>query len=336
MKRLRKPRSVETEGLPNQHRSSGKAWTRYVYLGLLGVFALALLRITLGDYLIMNANGIVLKDRVEIGVEFTAALRAVYVEESDEVERGARIAAIRSLDADRALTALNVQLTQLQSDLVGEAARLKSLPQLVNLARRRYETAAARLRRVKDLEEDGLVSDADYQDAVVEEYEARRDLVQTQADLDAAEARIEGLRPIVERMERTADSFEETYNGGIVKAPVAGTVAPPLLDPGAVVEPGDAIGAILRGDTYALGYIPSGTLYDVATGDDVTVFAGADAYAGRITEVRELAQNVPTVLLNSLGKPERRRVISVAFEDGAPPLNAVVSIKHTAWAWLPF
>ncbi len=333
MKRLR--RLSFDSGIENEVRGSGRRWTRVIYLTCLGLFALALLRLVVGDYVVLRGDGIVLRDRIDVGVEYNATIQAVFVDEGQQVERGDPIFALRSLDARRTLATLRRDEAELEADLYTARAEYTSLPRLIQLAESRYSVAEARLRQVRDLESRSLVSSAELGQAIDAEFKAKLELEELNAALVKSGALVDGLSDTLQRLRGVIHGFENDYDGGTVKSPVTGQVAPDLPYPGAVIEPGDTAISILSGAPYVLGYIPTGTLYSIDQGDAVIVFAGADAYRGRIERVSNYARSVPQELLDTLGRPERRRVVRVVFDGEAPPVFSTVTVRHAALAWLP-
>lgn len=333
MKRLR--RLTYDSGIENEVRGSGRRWTRIVYLTCLGLFVLALLRLIVGDYIVLRGDGIVLRDRIDVGVEYNATIRAVFVEEGQEVERGDPIFALRSLDARRTLATLRRDEAELEAELYTAQAEHKSLPRLIELARSRYAVAEARLRQMRDMESRNLVSSADLGQAIDAEFNAKLELEQLNASQVKAGALQDGLTDTLRRLRGVIRGFENDYDGGTVKAPVSGRIAPDIPYPGTVVEPGETALSVLTGRPYVLGYIPTGTLYSIDEGDSVIVFSGADTYRGRVERVSDYARSVPQELLDTLGRPERRRVVRIVFEGNAPPVFSTVTVRHAALAWLP-
>lgn len=333
MKRLRK--QTFDSGIPNEERGGGRRWTRIVYLALLAVFGLALVRVAFGDYLVLRGEGIVLRDRVDVGVEYNATIQAVYVEEGQNVERGEPIFALRSLDATRTLIQLQREEIELDTQLTMARAEARSLPRLIELAEERYATARSHLVQLQELYDDNLVANDVIGLAIDREFRAKQELEEAIASYDEANLLIENLGETIGRLRRVIEDFSSDYDGGTVSSPVDGQIGPVLPYPGTVIEPGTHAVSVLTGRPYVLAYIPTGTLFSVDVGDDVTVFAGTSSFEGRIETISSFARSVPQELLDSLGRPERKRVLRIQLNEDAPPVFSTVTVRYSATAWLP-
>ena len=83
---------------------------------------------------------------------------------------------------------------------------------------------------------------------------------------------------------------------------------------------------------FVLAYVPTGSLYDVNEGDEVTIKTGLQTMRGIITRVEPFAAALPHEFQHAFTPVERQQVIRIEFLPGElpPPLFTKVWVRPAA------
>lgn len=333
MKRIRSRH--RTDKMANEVRGSSKAWTRYIYLGLLTAFGLYLVNLAVGDLVFLRASGVVLQERVDLSVEYDATIQEVLVAPGAKVESGDTLLRISSLDARRTLVSLQERVVDLRLRLGEQSAEYATLPKLLEFADDNLRLANRRLSLVEDLRNKGLLSEAELSDAVGNRLDAQRYLLELESRRQVLKSEMDGLRPVLNDLVLVYDALRKDYLNGAVRAPVAGVAVPPLPVEGAAIVSGERVMSVYTGEPYIAAYIPDGTLYRLSVGDILSIRIGVDTYSGTVRTIQSVARDVPDVLLTTFGSPERRRLVKIDLDGEAPALFSTVEIRGDLLGWLP-
>lgn len=255
---------------------------------------------------------------VNLSPKTTGILSELYVEQGDVVERGQVVARMES-------DTITAELAQAQARLSQEEVRLAKLragnrPQdiaqaqsglerslaLVRQAEARLKLAEERVRRNRELVQEGAIS-SDSFDAVLNEADsARANLAQTQADVRQSEENLALLKAgsraedIAEAEARVQEAIaniqtiQVRQNDTEIRAPFSGLISQKFATEGAVVTPttsaSDAASATstaivsLASGLEVLAEVPEVDIGQIQVGQAVEV--QADAYPERVFEGR--------------------------------------------------
>jgi RND family efflux transporter MFP subunit len=169
---------------------------------------------------------VVPRSRAAIASTIPGLLRAVHVRIGDPVEEGAILASLDMADA--------------RSRLAESRASLRVAQARIEESRSRLATGRDRLTR--NQAHSGIVSDEAI--AIL-----RGEVMVEEATQEAARAEVAKERAQVEILQRALGNTE-------LRAPFAGVVAARLLDPGALVEPGQGILVVNSVDTWIRFAVP--------------------------------------------------------------------------------
>ena len=103
-----------------------------------------------------------------------------------------------------------------------------------------------------------------------------------------------------------------------------------VANKGSVVRAGELIIELNGNQRFVLAYVPTGSLYDVKEGDEVTIQTGLQATRGIITRVEPFAAALPHEFQRAFTPVERQQVIRIEFLAGElpPPLFTKVSVRQ--------
>lgn len=194
----------------------------------------------------------------EVASAEAGRLTAVWVRPGEAVRRGQAVA--------------KVEAPELPAALAGAGAALDIARSGVAQAETALRLASERLRRVSAAAE--VFSALDRSSAVAAEETAR-------SGLDAARARLAQAEAELGRLEARAA-------GTVLRSQVEGWVAARLLDPGALVAPGQALLRLKGADRYLLRFaVPPAEARTLAAGEAITWQPDGDttAYPGKVARI---------------------------------------------------
>jgi hypothetical protein len=108
-----------------------------------------------------------------------------------------------------------------------------------------------------------------------------------------------------------------------------GVITRVVANKGSVTRAGDPIVELYGNQHFVLGYVPTGTLYRVAVGDEVQIRTGLQTSRGTITRVEPVAAALPREFQRSFAPVETQQLIRVEFAPGEapPPLFTKVNLR---------
>ena len=155
---------------------------------------------------------------VSVGAEVSGRIKALNVALGDEVKAGDVIAEIDSLNQENAVRAAQASLNNVKAQQTIQQASLKQ--------------AQAALERAEKLTQDKLVSDADYQSAVL--------------NVETAEGQLQAIAAQIEQAEIDVDTAELNLDRTKIVAPGDGTVVAVLVDVGQSVNASSSSPTIVK------------------------------------------------------------------------------------------
>lgn len=290
---------------------------RWIYLTLLAVLVVWLLDTFLGDYVLLRAPGLVMRERAAVDARFDGWIVGLEVREGDRVQVGQVVASVDSLTVRERLADLANDAAGLRADIADLGRRRLVLKETVPLAEQRSDAYRSLAESRESLYRRGLATKDDFLENQVDLTESAIAGRRMRAELTAIEAEIAALGPVVADVERALADLRLAFDDGRLRAPVTGIVTRRPVSLGSVVAMDETLMTIHYGPTFVLAYLPPGRLYDVAVGQSVTVSFGVRDLPGRIADILPFSDAMPPEFQRAFRPTTRAQVLRVKLE--APP-----------------
>jgi len=327
-------RRTRADRLSTELRSGKRRLGRWIYLSLLALLGLWLLNFLFGDYVYLQAEGIVTQPKQNVGSPNIATVDELFVDKGDRVEAGDTILQLSSQQALQEIANLSTRLSEIEVRRQKLASRRKELDTLKPIAGDRAEALARLRKRREEAISKGLETERNLHDLIQAEYDAVARRMELRAERDTVEQERAALGRIADRLERVLERIESAYNDGRVQAPVDGRIANLETAAGSVVRPGDALMEIIHGEPFVLGYIESGALYQIREDQRVLVRNGVRTIQGRVSEILPISEQLPPEFQRAFSPARRSQVIRVRLDtDEAPPTYSRVEIVAANTWW---
>ena len=315
----------------NDVRANQKAsrnYGRWMYLAaVIGVFGY-LMNLVIGPFLWLKAEGLVVSDHVVVASPYDVQIKKMVVQSGQLVKKGDVLAEVHSpqvAEATATLTARAAETAARQADL---AIRYEVANTVMKSAEERLLSAETLLRKVSSARNGtGFVSDLYLASVQRDRYTAMQEKASRDAERRATEKQLTQLAKSQAEAREALQKLRATYNDGIVLAPAEGIVGQKQTVQGEVIKPGDYLMKIHTGVKYALVYLETGTLYDVAVGDRVEVADGFKSSVGYVVEIAPLTVQLPTEFQKAFRPPTRGQIAKITLDDPSVfPLDSKVTV----------
>lgn len=306
------------DGLNNDIRRQTVIWTRLVYLGILGAIGLWFADFLFGSYVYLKSEGMVIAPSATLATEYPATIRDITVREGDRVVAGQRIAGMSSQQVTETMARLTTDLARLRAQEADLRIQAEKSAAMVPLASQRSALAADTRERYEQLQKRGILPMDKRMAAVETEYRSRLDAGALQAETTAIRQQLERLAPAVDKAEAALDELQRLYGKGELTAPIDGIVGRRNVEAGAVIAPGEVVAEIYGAGSYVLAYMPTGTLYSVKPGEEVTIEWGVRKTRGRIAAIEPVAMALPKEFQTAFKPVARNQLLRIDFD---PPRN---------------
>ena len=230
----------------------------------------------LPDY-IATSNGRLEMNRIDVATLYPGRIKAVHVNEGDEVAKDAVLVELASDQSAGQLAAARAATEGAEDTVQRAQAGIKQVKQTVARAeaeiaayRQQQKVAKLELDNARQMRRDNLISaseyskrEADYQSAVASVKAAEAARAEAQAKEAAA-----GVR----RAKATADTAAAADADMIVRSPLTARVEYRLVEPGNVVGAGSRVISLLDpGDISMNLFLPSAAMAPLQTGDEARI-----------------------------------------------------------------
>jgi multidrug efflux pump subunit AcrA (membrane-fusion protein) len=323
--RMRRPHALP----PNDVRQPRLAVIRFVYCSLTLLLALWLGDVFVGSLFYLRSQGQVIGELVVVAVEFPATVRDLAVQEGDWVAKGQVVAIIASQNVAERLSRLSAE----QADRVlrlGEARiRAETVNAVIDLARTRRDIAVRTRHKLEALLPTGFLP-LDRRIAALDgEFRSREDLARLTAEQDASTTQIVELSQAVTEARIATEALRRLYDGGVLRAPIAGIVGRRMAEAGTVLGPGQPLLELYNDARFVRAFLPTGSLFAPSLGDRVVIRTGLQNLAGSITRIEPIAAALPPEFQRVFTPLDRQQMIRIDFDPGQlpPPLFTKVSIR---------
>lgn len=316
------------DNIPNEKRVMRSKTGRTIYLGLLFVFGLVVANYLFGDFLLLKADGLVLRDRNVIATPYVARIESVDIREGQDVDAGRVLLNLQSTDILERLADLSTKRAELVAKATDFKIRSANVAQLLPLAERRADQAISTIKQFDDLAAAKLVTSARYQEALKVSYEANRDRVSLKTQRNVLEEELESLDGALEDAADAISRVEALYADGTVRSPVSGSIGATIPSVGNVYRPGEPILSVYSGEPYVLAYLPRRYLFPISVGMNVHVTDGRQSATGVITEILPVTDTLPKEFQNTFKPSDRNQLAKIHLEGHKPfPLNQKVALS---------
>ena len=320
---------IRPDNTPNEKRVTRGRTGRTVYLILLFLFGLVIFDYTVGDYVLLDADGLVLSDAHIVATPYVAQVSGVEVKEGQEVKAGDKLISLQSTEILERLADLSTKRAGLVARATDFKIRAEKVDELLPLAERRASEAVNTIKKFDSLAKAKLVTNARYQEALRINYEARRDRVGLLTQQQVLNEELASLEDALADADDATAKLEALYADGIVRAPVGGYVGASVPSAGKVYRPGQPILSIHHGEPYVLAYLPRRYLFPVKVGMSVVVSDGRESANGAISEILPVTDALPKEFQNTFKPSDRNQLAKIKLEEPAAfPLNQKVEVSR--------
>ena len=314
MQRIRNRSRLDT--LVNQKRAgSPVAWGKRIYLALVTVLGLLVLNYGVGDAIILRADGTVLNDRYIVAATYPAKVLRVNVREGQKVQAGQELVELESSEMLKEISELSIRASELSIREAQLRNRRNTVASLLPLAERHASESNTQISRLDAIKARGLVSAQRMDEALSSEYVAASQLTELRAQSGAVDDELS----LVERSQKKAAAalaqLESFYDKGTMRATAVGTVGARVPVAGQVVKVGDELLQVNSGKAYIIAYMPDMYLFEVKSGDKVSIGGGSHRVAGEVESILTVADALPAEFQNMFRPRDRSRLIRVKLPD---------------------
>ena len=320
---------LRPDNIPNEIRVSRGSVGRYVYLVLLGLFALAVVNYLFGDLMLLRADGLVLRDETIVATSYIARVDKVEVRQGETIAKGAPILKLQSLEILERLADLSIKRAGLVAKATDFKIRTETVGQLLPLAERRENESMRVIQQFDAMAKQGFMRSAPYAVALNSNYEARRDHVNLTSESHVLNDEITALDAALADADTALTDLTTHYAGGTVIAPIAGSIGAVVPFVGHVYRPGDPMLSIYSGDPYVLVYLPRRYLFPITVGLELYVSDGQFTEKGVITDILPVTAMLPQEFQNTFQPTNRNQLAKIKLASNARfPINQKVNVTR--------
>ena len=302
---------------------------RTIYLLLLFVFALTVGNYLFGDFFLLQADGLVLRDQHVVATTYVARVEDVNVTEGQAVDAGNPLLKLQSTEILERLADLSTKRAELVANETDFKVKAESVAQLLPLAERRVSEAVNTIKEFDTLAASGLVTSARYQEALRVNYEASRDRVNLLTQRRVLEKELSSLDDALADADDAIAKLKGLYSDGVVRSPVSGSIGAVIPSVGNVYRPGEPILSIYSGAPYVLVYLPRRYLFPIYVGMELGLTDGRDVADGVIVEILPVTDTLPKEFQNTFKPSDRNQLAKIKLTTpSAFPLNQKVSVSR--------
>src|SRR5215469_10568377 len=263
----------------------------------------------------LRADGLVLRERVAVAPAFEGRVAQVFVRPGDHVEKGQRIAVVKSVAISRTLADLAAEKARIMSKIAELEARGQVITATLSLAKSSAVETARYLNDLNKARAAGLSINKSVQEMTSASLSATEHVASLQAEQRSLSAELDADRIALAQTTSAYDELSATYADGNLYAPASGDIGGSVAPVGQVLSAGNGVADIFTGESFVLAYVPDAYLFDVSEGQTVGVRARNDVLNGRIDRILPLAEPLPSDLQVPNRMLERGRLVRIALID---------------------
>jgi multidrug resistance efflux pump len=306
-------------GASAQLRASTLAWRRLrrimvAIVLIAGVGALGLYLIPGG--LVLNADGLVLREPTSVSAPYDARIKEVMVRPGDHVEKGQTIAIVESPSLSRTLAELSAQRARISTRVSELEARQKVVDELRPIAEESASQAKSFLDELNKAGAKGLTVSRSLQEISAAHLTASERFISLKAEKETLQPQLTSNKAALDETNAAYDHLRQVYDNGVIRAPVAGYVGSTVASAGEVLSPGkDQIAQIFGGKSFVLAFMPESYFFDVEPGEHVSVKARGKTVTGTVQKVLPVTDSLPPEFQLPNKARNRGQVVRIALQD---------------------
>src|SRR5215469_4675557 len=265
---------------------------------------------------LLRADGLVSRERVAVAPAFEGRVTQVFVRPGDHVEKGQRIAVVKSVAINRTLADLAVEKARLMSKIAELEARRKIIIDTLALAKSSADETASYLNDLNKARAAGLAINKSVQEMTSASLAATEHVAGLRAEQRSLSAELDADRIALAQTTSAYEELSATYADGILYAPASGDIGASVAPVGqALSTASGGIADIFTGESFVLAYVPDGYLFEISEGQTVGVRARNEVLNGRIDRILPLAEPLPSDLQAPNRMLARGRLVRIALID---------------------
>ena len=265
---------------------------------------------------LLRADGLVLRERVAVAPAFEGRVTQVFVRPGDHVEKGQRIAVVKSVAISRTLADLAAEKARIMSKIAELDARRQIIADTLALAKSSAVETASYLNDLNKARAAGLAINRSVQEMTSASLSATEHVASLQAEQRSLAAELDADRIALAQAASAYDELSDTYADGVLYASAGGDVGASVAPVGQALSTGSGgIANIFTGESFVLAYAPDTYLFEVAEGQTVGVRARNEVLNGRIDRILPFAEPLPSDLQAPNRMLERGRLVRIALTD---------------------
>jgi multidrug resistance efflux pump len=324
LKQRREVHAVTVE--PRTHRLTVIRW---LYIFCVSVLAIWLVDFSFSGLLYLHSEGLVVGEPGVIAAEFPVTVRDLPMHQGEIVKKGQVAAIVSSQNVTEAIARLTSDIAAREARRAELRIRSAIVGGLLSLAQNRQKLATSARKQLETLLSHGDLPLNQRTAAVELEFHSYQDLESLKAEKPVLEEELHTLNAALADAESAIGDLRKLYDDGRLRAPIGGVVSRVIANTGSVVRAGEPIAELYSTDRFVQAYVPTGTLYSVAVGEEVNIRMGLQTARGIITSVTPVAAPLPKEFQRSFTPVDTQQVIRVEFAPGTvpPPLLTKVSLS---------
>jgi multidrug resistance efflux pump len=290
-----------------------RLWRLFRNGALVSAGAAAIALYMSGGSLLLQANGLVTRDRVRVASPFEARITEVFVHPGDPVKTGQKIARVESGSIVRTLSDIATERARLASRVAQLRTRRDVIKSTLPIAENSARQADAFLGELMKAKEKGLAVWRSTQEISAANVIAADKAAGLRAERDSLEAELATNHSALEETSKAYDSLKRAYNDGMLISAHSGVVGPMVAVAGEVLTGQNSVTDIYTGASYVLAYMPDGYLFDVTPGQPVCVKAYNRIFNARIDRILPVTEAVPPEFQMPVKVRDRGQLAKIAL-----------------------
>ena len=268
-----------------------------------------------GGRILLDADGMITRNRISVSAPFDSRIKQLYVRPGDFVRAGQKIAMVESPSIARTLADLTVEKARMMARIAQLEARRTVVAALLPMAKANTEQGQSFLGNLMAARAKGLTVDKSIQELSSLQISAAERSLSLESETAAVETELQGTQAALAEISKTCASIKETYDDGILTAPVDGYIGSTVAAVGEVLSANSAtVAQIYSGTTFALAYLPESYLFDVEEGQIVGVKVRAGTIPAIIEKVLPVTEALPPEFQIPNRVRERGQLVRISLE----------------------
>jgi len=266
--------------------------------------------------ILLRADGSVMRERVAVAPAFEGRVAEVFVRPGDHVEKGQKIAIVKSVAISRTLADLAAEKARLMGKVAELQARRQVITNTLPFAKSNAAQTAVYLNDLNHARTEGLAVDKSLQEMTSAALIAFEHVASLKAEVDSLSAELEADQIALRQAASAYDDLSTTYADGVLYASVSGDIGASVAPVGqALSAGGTTVADIFTGESFVLAYVRDAYLADLSEGVAVGVIARNETLNGVVDRILPLTEALPSDLQTPNRMVERGRLVRVVLTD---------------------